>query len=62
MDITFENIKLGMDIVAYLIAAASIIVKMTPSLKDDMILDKVVKVLKAISLNVEDKKIEVRVN
>lgn len=61
MDITFENIKLVMDIAAYTIAAASIIVKMTPSLKDDAIMEKIVKFFKKISLNVEDKTIEIKV-
>lgn len=59
MDITFENIKLGLDFAAYLIASASIIVKLTPTLKDDAIMEKIVKFFKMISLNVEDKKIEI---
>ena len=61
MDITFENIRLVIDIVAYTIAAASIVVKMTPSLKDDAIMEKIVKFFKMISLNVEDKKLEITV-
>lgn len=61
MDITFENIRLVIDIVAYTIATASIVVKMTPSLKDDAIMEKIVKFFKMISLNVEDKKLEITV-
>ncbi len=43
------------DVVAYIIAAASIIVKLTPTLKDDILLGKVVntgvKILALFSLN-----------
>jgi len=61
MDITFENIKLGMDVAAYIIAVASIIVKATPTLKDDKVYEQIVKFFKMISLNVEKKEIKITV-
>ena len=39
------------NVIAYVITGASVIVKLTPSKADDMWLEKIVKVLKALSLN-----------
>jgi hypothetical protein len=39
------------DIVTYIIAAASVIVRLTPTPKDNAALDKVVKFLEMIALN-----------
>lgn len=49
--------KHGVEIVtgiSYLIAAASVFVKLTPTLKDDNFLGKVVKVFEFIALNKRD--------
>jgi hypothetical protein len=40
-----------MAIVSHIIAVASIVVKITPDPKDDKALEKVVKILKFLSLN-----------
>lgn len=61
MDITFDNIYLAWNIAAQVIAVASIVVKLTPSLKDDAVMEKIVKFFKMISLNVEQKKIQIKV-
>lgn len=49
--------KHGVEIItgiSYLIAAASVFVKLTPTLKDDNVLGKVVKVFEFIALNKRD--------
>ena len=54
MDIDFETLKAGFETVMFwfgtIVAAASVIVKATPSQKDDAILAKVVKVLDFLSV------------
>lgn len=54
MDIDFETLKAGFETVMFwfgtIVAAASVIVKATPSQKDDAILAKVVKVLDLLSI------------
>lgn len=47
-----DIIKSILDVVAYLIAGASIIVKLTPTIKDNEILEKIVKFIgKYVALN-----------
>ncbi len=48
----------ALNIVTYVIAIASIIVKATPSQKDDKILGKIVKALEFVSMNKD--KLEVK--
>lgn len=54
MDIDFETLKAGFEQVMFwfgtIVAAASVIVKATPTQKDDAILAKVVKVLDFLSV------------
>ena len=54
MDIDFETLKAGFEQVMFwfgtIVAAASVIVKATPTQKDDAILAKVVKVLDCLSV------------
>ena len=54
MDIDLETLKVGFETVMFwfgtVVAAASVIVKATPSQKDDAILAKVVKVLDFLSV------------
>jgi SepF-like predicted cell division protein (DUF552 family) len=45
-----ESLVDVMSIVSHIIAVASIIVKITPDTKDDQALDKVMKVLRFLSL------------
>lgn len=42
--------KMIIDAIAYLIVAASIIVKLTPSPKDDTVLAKIIEILKKLAL------------
>lgn len=44
------NGKIILDIIAYIIAASSLIVKLTPTPQDDTILAKIVDFLKKLSL------------
>ena len=54
MDIDFETLKAGFEQVMFwfgtIVASASVIVKATPTQKDDAILAKVVKVLDCLSV------------
>lgn len=54
MDIDLETLKAGFEAVMFwfgtIVAAASVIVKATPTQKDDAILAKVVKVLDCLSV------------
>jgi len=40
-----------LSIIAYIIAAASIVVKLTPTQRDDVILGRIIEFLKVLSLN-----------
>ncbi|HEY8541712.1 MAG TPA: hypothetical protein VIL29_04970 [Pseudothermotoga sp.] len=46
-----QNIKPVTDCIAYIIAAASILVNLTPSSKDNAVLDAIKKILGFIALN-----------
>jgi len=50
-----ENFANIMAIVGAVIVLARVIVKLTPTPADDTILDKVVSVLKAVGLHIDDK-------
>ncbi len=50
-----DNLKNVVDIVAYAVALASVVVKLTATPKDDLVLAKVVNFLKLLSLNKDDK-------
>jgi len=41
-------------VIAYIIAGASVIVKLTPTLKDDAVLAQIIKFLAVLSLNKSD--------
>lgn len=51
MDWVTAHWKDILDVVAYTVAAASVVVKITPTPKDDTVLDKVIGVLAILGLN-----------
>jgi hypothetical protein len=51
LDWLSQNLKDVIDIVAYVIAAASILVNLTPSNKDNLVLDTIKKILGFLALN-----------
>ena len=44
--------------IAYIIAASSIIVKLTPTVKDDEILAKIIKILDMLAINTKEEKVK----
>ena len=54
MEFITQNLPSIMAIVGAVIVLARIIVKLTPTPRDDSILDKIVSVLKAVGLHIKD--------